>query len=230
MKALVVEDDRRSRGCSSRVLQEEGFVVDACTSAADAITLGASLSYDLMVLDWMLPEGSGLDVCRTLRRKGISAPIIMLTARGEVAERVLGLEAGADDYVVQALPRRRVPRPGARAAAPLAGHGVALRGWARWRSTAPSARRRSAARALDLTAREFALLAYLAQRAGPVVTRTELLAQVWEARFDPGSNLVEVHVSRLRDKLGDDSWMIETVRGQGYRLRAEAARVTLRGG
>jgi DNA-binding response OmpR family regulator len=222
VKALVVEDDAKVARLLSRVLQEEGFVVDASTSAADAITLGASLSYDLVVLDWMLPEGSGLEVCRTLRRKGISAPIIMLTARGEVAERVLGLEAGADDYVckpfhvdellarVHAVLRRSQGTVSRFAVGPLeidrTRRAATLRG-------AP----------LDLTAREFTLLAYLAQRAGQVVSRTELLAHAWEARFDPGSNLVEVHVSRIRDKLGGNAGCIETVRGQGYRLRGEGA-------
>ncbi len=218
----MVEDDAKVARLLSRVLQEEGFVVDASTSAADAITLGASLSYDLVVLDWMLPEGSGLEVCRTLRRKGISAPIIMLTARGEVAERVLGLEAGADDYVckpfhvdellarVHAVLRRSQGTVSRFAVGPLeidrTRRAATLRG-------AP----------LDLTAREFTLLAYLAQRAGQVVSRTELLAHAWEARFDPGSNLVEVHVSRIRDKLGGNAGCIETVRGQGYRLRGEGA-------
>lgn len=222
MKALIVEDDAKVARLLSRVLQEEGFVVDTCASAADAITYGGSLSYDLMVLDWMLPEGSGLDVCRTLRRRGISAPIIMLTARGEVAERVLGLEAGADDYLckpfhvdeflarVHAVLRRSQGTVSRFVVGPLEidrpRRAATLRG-------AP----------LDLTAREFTLLAYLAQRAGQVVSRTELLAHAWEARFDPGSNLVEVHVSRIRDKLGADAGCIETVRGQGYRLRAEGA-------
>jgi DNA-binding response OmpR family regulator len=222
VKALIVEDDAKVARLLSRVLQEEGFVVDTCASAADAITYGGSLSYDLMVLDWMLPEGSGLDVCRTLRRRGISAPIIMLTARGEVAERVLGLEAGADDYLckpfhvdeflarVHAVLRRSQGTVSRFVVGPLEidrpRRAATLRG-------AP----------LDLTAREFTLLAYLAQRAGQVVSRTELLAHAWEARFDPGSNLVEVHVSRIRDKLGADAGCIETVRGQGYRLRAEGA-------
>ncbi len=218
----MVEDDAKVARLLSRVLQEEGFVVDACTSAADAITLGASLSYDLMVLDWMLPEGSGLDVCRTLRRKGISAPIIMLTARGEVAERVLGLEAGADDYVCKPF---HVDELLARVHAVLRRSQGTVSRFAVGPLEIDRTRRAATLRGalLDLTAREFTLLAYLAQRAGQVVSRTELLAHAWEARFDPGSNLVEVHVSRIRDKLGVDAGCIETVRGQGYRLRAEGA-------
>jgi len=101
MKALVVEDDRKVARLIARALSEEGYAVDACASGADAIAQAAAIPYDLIVLDWMLPEGDGLSVCRELRRTGSSAPIMMLTARGEVAERVLGLEAGADDYMVK---------------------------------------------------------------------------------------------------------------------------------
>lgn len=219
MKALIVEDDAKVARLLSRVLQEEGFVVDACASAADAIQQGGSLGYDLLVLDWMLPEGNGLDVCRTLRRKGISAPIIMLTARGEVAERVLGLEAGADDYVCKPF---HVDEFLARVHAVLRRSQGTVARFEVGPLEVDRTRRTATLRgvALDLTSREFTLLAYLAQRAGQAVSRTELLAHAWEARFDPGSNLVEVHVSRIRDKLGDDAGCIETVRGQGYRLRA----------
>ena len=225
MKALVVEDDRKVARLLSRVLQEEGFVVDVCLTGADAEAQAASIGYDLVVLDWMLPEGDGLGVCRALRRAGLSVPILMLTARGEVAERVLGLDAGADDYLVKpfhvdeflarvrALQRRTRGSVSRLSVSDLAidrvQRTVHLRGTP-----------------VELTGREFALLAHLAQHADQVVSRTELLAQVWDAHFDPGSNLVEVHISRIRDKLGDEAWRIETVRGQGYRLRTrrEAAR------
>lgn len=225
MKALVVEDDRKVARLLSRVLQEEGYVVDVCAAGADAERQAEAIAYDLVVLDWMLAEGDGLAVCRALRRSGLAVPIIMLTARGEVAERVLGLESGADDYVVKpfhvdeflarvrALHRRSRGSVSRLSVAGLdidrAQRTVHLRG-------AP----------IELTGREFALLARLAQHADQVVSRTDLLAQVWEAHFDPGSNLVEVHISRIRDKLGDEAWRIETVRGQGYRLRTqrEAAR------
>ena len=225
MKALVVEDDRKVARLLSRVLQEEGFVVDVCLTGADAEAQAASIGYDLVVLDWMLPEGDGLGVCRALRRAGLSVPILMLTARGEVAERVLGLDAGADDYLVKpfhvdeflarvrALQRRTRGSVSRLSVSDLAidrvQRTVHLRGTP-----------------VELTGREFALLAHLAQHADQVVSRTEHLAQVWDAHFDPGSNLVEVHISRIRDKLGDEAWRIETVRGQGYRLRTrrEAAR------
>ncbi len=219
MKALVVEDDRKVARLLSRVLQEEGYVVDACASGFDAERQAAAIAYDLVVLDWMLPEGDGLSVCRALRRQGLAVPVLMLTARGEVAERVLGLEAGADDYLVKPfhveefVARVRALQRRARATlARISIEGLEVDRVARTVSLH--------GRPVELTTREFMLLALLAQRADQVVTRSELLSQVWEARFDPGSNLVEVHVSRLRDKFGDDAWRIETVRGQGYRLRS----------
>jgi DNA-binding response OmpR family regulator len=219
MKALVVEDDRKVALLLSRVLQEEGYIVDVCASGSDAEEQVAVLPYDIIVLDWMLPEGDGLNVCRALRRaRGVAAPILMVTARGEVEERVLGLNAGADDYLVKPfhveefIARVRALQRRARGSVSR----IAVGGLEIDRVARTVLLRGSP---IDLTGREFALLALLAQRADTVVTRSELLAGVWEAHFDPGSNLVEVHISRIRDKLGDDAWRIETVRGQGYRLR-----------
>lgn len=225
MKALVVEDDRKVARLLARVLQEEGYVVDVCASGSDAEAQASSIAYDLVVLDWMLPEGDGLGVCRALRRHGLPVPILMLTARGEVAERVLGLDAGADDYLVKPFHvdefLARVRALQRRARGSVSRLSVAELDIDRVQRTV-----RLHGVPVELTGREFALLAHLAQHADQVVSRTELLTQVWEAHFDPGSNLVEVHISRIRDKLGDEAWRIETVRGQGYRLRTrrEAAR------
>ena len=217
VKVLLVEDDAKVARFVTRVLSEEGFVVDRCISGTDAVTQGESGVYDLVILDWMLPEMDGLSVCRELRKRGVLTPILMLTARGETSERVLGLEAGADDYVVKPFEVEELV--------------ARMRALIR-RTTAFSRLRcgdleidRMSRRAtlaqlpLTLTTREFALLLHLAHRANRIVTRSELLSHVWETNFDPGSNLVEVHVSRLREKLGDHSWMIETARGVGYRLR-----------
>lgn len=218
MKALVVEDDKKVARLLERMLNEEGYAVDKCDGAADALRHAMGVDYTLIVLDWMLFEGDGVSACRELRRAGVTAPVLMLTARGEVGERVLGLEAGADDYLVKpfhveeflarvrALERRASSAFAALRAGALVvdrvGHAASIAG-----------------RALDLTAREYALLVHLAMRVEKIVTRSELLTQVWDSRLDPGSNLVDVQVSRLRDKLGEHHWMIETVRGQGYRLR-----------
>lgn len=218
MKALVVEDDRKVARLIVRALQEEGYIVDLCTSGFDAERQAQAIVYDLVVLDWMLPEGDGLGVCRALRRAGLAVPILLLTARGEVAERVLGLDAGADDYLVkpfhidELLARIRALQRRARGTtARFDVEGLVIDQVERTVTVG--------ARRIELTTQEHRLLTLLARRAGQPVSRSELLTQAWETHFDPGSNLVEVHISRLRDKLGDEAWRVETVRGQGYRLR-----------
>ncbi len=217
MRILVVEDDQRLARFLERVLTEEGYSVDRCASGADAVTQARSSAYDLLLLDWMIPDLDGIEVCRQIRRSGSTVPIIMLTARDQVSERVLGLDAGADDYVVKPF---EIEELLARVNALLrrsAGHAQLDLG--------PLQIDRAGRRAildgkvLDLTVREFALLLHLAHRADRVVGKSELLSQVWSIQFDPESNVVEVHVSRLRDKMGKLQWMIETVRGRGYRLR-----------
>ena len=219
IKILVVEDDRKLALFLRRVLSEEGYLVDASGSGPEALAQGRSGIYNLVVLDWMLPDLDGLEVCRQLRRAGSVASILMLTARGEVSERVLGLNAGADDYLVKPF---EVEELIARVHALLRrSQGHARQRLGLLELDRESRRALLAGHALDLTTREFNLLLQLAHREGQVVTRSELLSRVWSTRFDPESNVVEVHVSRLRDKLGEHAWMIETVRGRGYRLRAE---------
>lgn len=221
MKVLIVEDDNKLARFLYRVLLEEGFAADLCSSGSDAIEQARSGVYELVILDWMLPDLDGLSVCRELRKAGQAVPILMLTARGELAERVLGLEAGADDYLVKPF---EIDELVARIRALLRRSS----GFAKIK-IGPLDMDRLGRRAsldgvpTDLTGREFALLLHLAARQDRVVPKSELLSQVWDLKFDPGSNLVEVHVSRLRDKLGAHAWMIETVRGVGYRIRAEKA-------
>jgi len=219
VKALVVEDDRKVARLIERALAEEGYAVDTCATGADAVRQAGAIAYDLVVLDWMLPEGDGLSVCRDLRRGGSAVPIMMLTARGELPERVLGLEAGADDYLVKPFYVEEFLAR-VRALQRRAGGGYARLRCGELEVDRGERRAFLAGAPLDLTAKEYALLLHLAFRPDRVVTRSELLSQVWETRFDPGSNLVDVHVSRLREKLGERAWMIETVRGQGYRLRS----------
>jgi len=214
----VVEDNRKLASFLARALHEEGYIVDIVEDGAVAREQLSQLSYDLVVLDWMLPTLDGLSICRAARAAGATVPILMLTARGDVAERIAGLDAGADDYLakpfdlgellarVRALIRRdaggRVLTVGSlQIDRDL--HAASLGG-----------------KRLDLTPREFALLTYLVARPGRVVPRTELLAKVWHAGFDPGSNVVEVHVKNLRAKLGAEAGTLETVRGVGYRWKA----------
>jgi DNA-binding response OmpR family regulator len=219
VKILLVEDEAKVAQFLQRVLTEEGYVVDACKSGTDALAQAETGVYDLVVLDWMIADLDGLSVCRELRRAGALVPILMLTARGEARERVLGLEAGADDYLVK----------------PFDTAELVARVRALIRRTAGFAKMRCGPLEIDqvqrravlggaplaLTVREFALLVHFVHRVDRVVSRSELLSRVWETDFDPGSNVVEVHVRRLREKLGEHAWMIETVRGVGYRLRAE---------
>ncbi len=218
MKLLLVEDDPKVGQLLVRVLEEEGYEVAWCRSGAEALRLTRAATHDLVILDWMLPEGDGLEVCRDLRARGSEVPVLMLTARAETRERVLGLESGADDYVVkpfeldELLARvrallRRTRATGRLRAGPLELDPVGRKAWL---DGAP----------MTLASRELALLLYLVRHAGRAIGRAELLAEVWEMSFDPGTNVVEVHVSRLRDKLGAHAPMLATVRGVGYRLRA----------
>ncbi len=220
MKILVVEDNRKLASFLARALHEEGYAVDTVEDGAVAREQMAQLDYGLVILDWMLPSVDGLSLCRAARAAGLTVPILMLTARGDVPERIAGLDAGADDYLakpfdlgellarVRALTRRdtgaRLLTVG-RLQIDRHLHAATLDG-----------------KRLDLTPREFALLTYLVGHVGRVVPRTELLAKVWHAGFDPGSNLVEVHVKNLRSKLGAEAGSLETVRGVGYSWKAPA--------
>jgi DNA-binding response OmpR family regulator len=217
MKVLIVEDDNKVARFIARVLGEEGFIADLCVQGGDAVRQASAVAYDVILLDWMLPDLDGLAVCRELRRVGLATPIIMLTARGEVRERVLGLDAGADDYMVKPF---EIDELLARVQAVLRRtHGFGRMQVGALEIDRLQRRVTLAGRALELTSREYMLLLALAHRCDQVVARTELLSQVWSTQFERGSNLVDVHISRLRDKLGAHAWMIDTVRGKGYRLR-----------
>jgi len=220
MKILIVEDDAKVARFVARVLAEEGFVTDLCVNGADAVRQASAVIYNVILLDWMLPDLDGLAVCRELRRAGSTAPIIMLTARGELRERVLGLEAGADDYIVKPF---EVEELLARIHALMRrAHGFGRLVLGDLELDRLQRRATLQGKPLELTTREYALLLFLAHQVDQVVTRSELLTHVWSTHFDPGSNLVDVHISRLRDKLGVHAWMIDTVRGKGYRLRTQA--------
>lgn len=219
MKILVAEDDVRLARFLVKMLGEEGFVTDLCVDGRQAAEQAASVRYDAILLDWMLPGLDGLSVCRTLRQRGDVTPILMLTARGELGERVLGLDSGADDYLVkpfeidELLARlRAIVRRSAGATVLQLGELEVDRLRRQVRLSGVP---------VDLTQREFSLLVHLASRGGELVTRSELLDRVLDLQFDPGTNVLEVHISRLRGKLGVHGAMVETVRGFGYRLRAK---------
>ncbi len=224
MKLLVVEDETKMAKLLERGLREEGHQVDLCSTGTDALLQGALVAYDVILLDWSLPELDGLEVLRRWREKGIRTPVLLLTARGTVGERVSGLRNGADDYLtkpfdfdellarVEALHRRG------------GGHDTVTRIGV----LTIDAKRREISRgeeARALTNREFALLSELAGHTGDTVTRTELLGTVWGSTFDGPPNVVDVYVGYLRTKLRElagDAVTIEAVRGMGYRLVVRA--------
>ena len=217
MKVLVVEDDKKLARFLAQALTEEGYVVDTCSRGRDALTQAGQVPYAVIVLDWMLPDLDGVAVCREIRRSASNVPILMLTARAEVGERVTGLDAGADDYMTkpfeleELLARVRAAIRRARAETQTISVGALSIDLVEHIVSVHGAR-------LDLTPREYSLLALLAKSAGRVVSRTEILSKVWATVRDPGSNVIEVNVKNLRDKLGVAAPSIETVRGVGYRM------------
>lgn len=225
MRVLVVEDDTRLADMLRRALGKEGYAVDLAATGQDALWHVRENDYDLVVLDVMIPAPNGFDVARTMREEQRWSPVLMLTARDALDDRVTGLDSGADDYLVKpfALPElyarvraltRRTP----------AGRPTVLR----VDDLVLDPQRRSVERAgtaVELSAKEFALLHELMRRPGEVLSRTYLIEHVWDFAYEGGSNVVDVYVRYLREKVdrpfGVDS--IETVRGAGYRLRHAGA-------
>ncbi len=225
MRILLVEDEPDAARLIAKGLREQAYAVDIATDGEAACYQAAIADYDLIVLDVLLPLKDGFEVCRQLRREGSGVPILMLTARDAVEARIAGLDSGADDYLAkpfdfgELLARlRALIRRGARPPSP-----ESLRvGDLELDTRARRARRRG--RDVPLTAREYALLEYLARRAGQVVGRAEIAEHVWDESYDPFSNVIEVYVRRLRRKLDDPerASLIRTRRGEGYELAADA--------
>ena len=223
MKVLVVEDDRETNAYVARGLREAGNIVDASHSGKDGLLLAATGTHEVIVLDRLLPEVDGMTILRTLRASHIATPVLVLTALDGIDDRVVGLEAGADDYLV---------KPFAFAELLARVNALARRPPARERIMALKVgdleielMKRQVTRAghrIELQPREYQILEYLARHAEHVVTRTMMLEAIWEFQFDPKTNIVETHMSRLRSKLhveGEPD-LIHTVRGAGYCLRA----------
>jgi len=222
-RILFVEDERSISEPFAKALAREGFEPVTAFTAAEALALAERMEFDLVLLDLNLPDGDGRDVCRELRRKS-DVPVVMLTARGTEMDRVVGLELGADDYVVKPFSSAEVIAR-IRAVLRRASKGSNVPAGPQTigdLSVDPGARRAIlAGDELDLTRREFDLLVRLAQDAGNVVTREELLASVWDANWYGSTKTLDVHVGTLRRKLGDDAespTYIHTVRGVGFRM------------
>jgi two-component system OmpR family response regulator len=224
MKILIVEDDRDGAAYLLKALREEGHVVDQAHDGLDGYALAREGNYDALIVDRMLPKLDGLSLVRSLREQEVETPVLFLSALGQVDDRVKGLRAGGDDYLtkpyafsellarIEVLARRRTSAPAREETVYRVGD-LELDRLAR--------RVTRAGQTLDLQPREFRLLEYMMRHAGQVVTRTMLLEHVWDYHFDPQTNVIDVHVSRLRGKIdkGFDRPLLQTVRGAGYVIR-----------
>lgn len=222
MRVLVVEDDDQLRHILVRVLTENKYDVEQAADGVSGDLLAADGGFDVMVLDWIMPHMSGLEICRRARAAGNEAGIIMLTAKDDIRDRIDGLDVGADDYLTKPF---NVDELLARVRA-VARRGTAQRSaiFTAGRLSLDTRTRRVFIDGVDreLTTREFDLLAYLLRSGASVATRSAIEDRIWGSRFEPTSNVVDVFIRRLRRKLGACGAMIETVRGSGYRLGPEA--------
>lgn len=224
MRILIIEDDRELAQFMCKALKEESHVVDHAADGQQGLFLATTESYDVLVVDRMLPLLDGITIIRTLRGAGNAAPVLILSALGDVDDRVKGLRAGGDDYLVkpfafsellariEVLGRRHANRSVAATETVLSVGDLELDLLAR------KAKRQG--KTLDLQSREFKLLEFLLRHKGRVVTRTMLLEHVWDYHFDPQTNVIDVHISRLRSKVdkGFETQLIRTVRGAGYTI------------
>lgn len=223
MRILVIEDEAEVAAYLSKGLREHGYTVEQASDGKDGLFLALYEEFDAMIVDRMLPNVDGLSIIRSVRQADISTPVLILSALGQVDDRVAGLREGSDDYLVkpfsfseliarlEALLRR--PSPSGSQTRLVVGDlemDLLARTVHRGRDT------------IELKPREFSLLEYLMRHAGQVVTRTMLLEHVWDYHFDPQTNVIDVHISRLRQKIdrGYEHEMLQTVRGAGYTLRA----------
>ena len=223
MKVLVIEDDREAARYLEKALSEAGHSADVAGDGETGETLAENGNYDVMIIDRMLPKKDGLSVIMALRANGIETPVLILSALGQVDDRVTGLRAGGDDYLtkpyafsellarIEVLQRRKNPKEA---------ETIYRVGDLELDRLAHTAKR--AGQDIILQPREFRLLEYLMRHAGQVVTRTMLLENVWDYHFDPQTNVIDVHISRLRSKIekGFDTPLLQTVRGAGYMLKA----------
>jgi DNA-binding response OmpR family regulator len=224
MRVLVVEDERKISAYVKRGLEEQGYAVDAVYNGQEALDWAEAAPYDLMILDILLPEVDGLSVCRELRRRGLRTPVLMLTARDTVDDRVDGLDAGADEYLVKPFAIKELL--------------ARLRALARRANDSPKSsllqiadlsldtlthRVRRGSKAVELTAKEYAVLESLLREPERILTRTQIAEHVWNYDVYNQSNVVDVYIRNLRRKIDDgcDLKLIHTVRGAGYRLSIE---------
>ena len=223
MRILVIEDEAKVASFIRQALEEESYAVDVCADGAKGLDMGRVGCYDLVILDLMLPGMSGLEVLQALRKDRVVAPVLILTARSQTDQKVKGLDAGADDYLTKpfaieellARARALLRRGSGEAAGVLQVDDLIL---------TPATREVTrGGRRMDLTVKEYALLEYLMRNAGRVLTRPMIAEHVWNHDFDTFTNVIDVYVNYLRNKIdrGQDRKLIQTVRGSGYTLKAD---------
>lgn len=223
MRILVVEDEAKVASFIRRALEEESYAVDVCGDGAQGLDLALAGCYDLIILDLMLPGMPGIEALKALRKAQVAAPVLILTARSELDQKVKGLDAGADDYLTKpfaieelvARARALLRRGTGEAAGVLQVDDLALN---------PATREVTrGGKRIELTAKEYALLEYLMRNAGRVLTRPMIAEHVWNQDFDTFTNVIDVYVNYLRNKIdrGQERKLIQTVRGSGYTLKAE---------
>jgi len=223
MRILVVEDEAKVASFIRRALEEESYAVDVCGDGAQGLDLARAGCYDLIILDLMLPGMPGLEVLKALRKEQVAAPVLILTARSELDQKVKGLDAGADDYLTKpfaieelvARVRALLRRGMGEAAGVLQVDDLVLN---------PATREVTrGGKRIELTAKEYALLEYLMRNAGRVLTRPMIAEHVWNQDFDTFTNVIDVYVNYLRNKIdrGQERKLIQTVRGSGYTLKAD---------
>ena len=223
MRILVVEDEPKVASFIRRALEEESYAVDVCADGQKGLDWAQSVDYDLVILDLMLPGIPGLELLKQLRRSGVKTPVVILTARSEVDQRVKGLDAGADDYLTKPFAIEELL---ARARALLRRAGGAPTGILEVDDLVLNPVTREVTRAgqrIDLTTKEYALLEYMMRNAGRVLTRPMITEHVWDLDFDTFTNVIDVYISYLRNKIdrGREHSLIQTVRGSGYVMRTD---------
>ena len=221
MRVLLAEDEKKVAQHIRNALREQGFTVDMFHRGDEALDAALATPYDALVLDVMMPGRDGLSILRVLREKRVSTPVLLVTARGEVSERVEGLMLGADDYLSKPFAMSELVARVVALSRRASTHGMTMRRLEDLTMNLLTREVTRGGRKIELPLREFALLEYLLRTPGRVVSKTQLIENVWEWHFDTGTNVVEVYIQRLRKKVdeGHEVKLIHTVRGVGYVLR-----------
>lgn len=222
MKVLVIEDEKKIASFLRKGLEAQGFVVEHAANGDDGYARATSEPFDVLVLDIMLPGRDGLSILRNLRERKIAVPVILLTARSELNERLEGLNLGADDYLTKPFHIEELIARLHAVTRRTAGQSQSVLAAGDLKMNLLTREVTRGGRRIELTTREFSLLEQLLRSPGRVLTRIEICERVWDYHFDPGTNLVDVYIQRLRKKVdGDESVkLIETIRGVGYSIRA----------